>query len=248
MPESVMAFKLTANIPGHGRITDYVWLTDKAGKEYIMKLEELLGEELFKQVKEKLDAANSKEPDKLKHIRYVDLSEGEYVSKSKYEALEAAKNSAETQLKTATDSLKKFEGVDTDKLNEEITKLQGELSSQKKAAESIQKEYALKDKLREAGVLDADYVIYKQGGVEKFTFDKEGKPVGVDDILKPMREASPHLFQAGQGAEYHPAGGGKPPVKNPFAKDSFNLTEQGRLIKENPEQAKQMAAAAGVTI
>ena len=31
-----------------------------------MKLEELLGEELYKQVEEKINAANANEPDKLK--------------------------------------------------------------------------------------------------------------------------------------------------------------------------------------
>lgn len=54
-----------------------------------MKLEELLGEELYAKVQEKLDAANAEEPDKLKHIRYADLSEGEYVGKGKHDALQA---------------------------------------------------------------------------------------------------------------------------------------------------------------
>ena len=39
-----------------------------------------------------------------------------------------------------------------------------------------------------ATAVDADYLIYNQGGIDKFTFDKDGKPVGVDDILKPLRE------------------------------------------------------------
>lgn len=36
-----------------------------------MKLEELLGADLYAQVKAKLDEANAKEPDKLKHVRYL---------------------------------------------------------------------------------------------------------------------------------------------------------------------------------
>lgn len=35
---------------------------------------------------------------------------------------------------------------------------------------------------------------------------------------------------------------------NPFAKETIYLTEQGRILKENPAQAKELAAAAGVTI
>ena len=63
-----------------------------------------------------------------------------------------------------------------------------------------------------------------------------------------MRESSPHLFKTAGGAKYNPAGGGNPPTVNPFAKDTFNLTEQGRLLRQYPEQAREMAAAAGVKI
>ena len=48
-----------------------------------MELKELLGEELYKQVQAKIDEKNSTETDKLKHVRYTDLSEGKYVSKEK---------------------------------------------------------------------------------------------------------------------------------------------------------------------
>ena len=70
----------------------------------------------------------------------------------------------------------------------------------------------------------------------------------IDDTLKPLKESSPHLFKAEQPGGYKPNGGGNPPAANPWKKDSFNLTEQGRIFKENPTQAKELAAAAGVTI
>jgi hypothetical protein len=38
---------------------------------------------------------------------------------------------------------------------------------------------------------------------------------------------------------------GNQPIVNPFKKETFNLTEQARLLKENPELYKQMKAAAG---
>jgi vacuolar-type H+-ATPase subunit E/Vma4 len=43
-----------------------------------------------------------------------------------------------------------------------------------------------------------------------------------------------------------PAGGGQISNKNPFSKEHLNLTEQGKLIRENPEQAKQLMIQAGV--
>jgi len=145
------------------------------------------------------------------------------------------------------DTLKKS-NADNEELQRQVKEYKEKVTTLEATAASTRKEYALKDKLKEAGVVDADYIIYKQGGIDKFTFDKEGNPVGIDDIVKPLKEASPHLFKVEPGADYNPAGGGTPPAKNPFAKDSFNLTEQGRLWKENPAQAKALAAVAGVTI
>lgn len=150
-----------------------------------------------------------------------------------------------TANQTITDLKKASEG--NEDLQTKIKNYETEITNLKTAAANTFKEYALKDKLKEAGVLEPDYIIYKQGGLDKFTFDKDNKPIGVDDVLKPLRETSPHLFKA-LGGGYTPAGGGNPPAKNPFAKDTWNMTEQGKLFRDNPEQARQMAAAAGVKL
>lgn len=155
------------------------------------------------------------------------------------------------ELSTASETIEdlKKNNADNAKLQQKVKDYEAETARLKTEADNTRKEYALKDKLKEAGVTDADYIIYKQGGLDKFTFDKDGKVIGLDDVLKPMRESSPHLFKnAGGAGGYDPAGGGKPPVNNPFAKETYNLTEQGRLFKQNPEQARQMAAAAGVKL
>ena len=155
------------------------------------------------------------------------------------------------ELSTANDTIKdlKKNNADNENLQQKVKDYEIEVANLKIAAANTKKEYALKDKLKEAGATDADYIIYKHGGLDKFVFDKDGAPIGLEDVLKPMREASPHLFKAAGGAGgYKPAGGGNPPASNPFAKETFNLTEQGRLFKQNPEQARQMAAAAGVKL
>lgn len=159
-------------------------------------------------------------------------------------------NNKVKELDTANTTIKdlKKENADNKELQTKVENYETEIRTLKTAASNTAKEYALKDKLKEAGALDVEYIIYKQGGLDKFTFDKDGKPIGVEDVLKPIRETSPHLFKAESGSGYKPAGGGNPPAKNPFAKDSFNLTEQGKLFRENPEQARQLAAAAGVAL
>lgn len=75
--------------------------------------------------------------------------------------------------------------------------------------------------------------------------------MGIGELLKPYKEdkTMAHLFkQEDKKPPYEPHGGGGGGAANPFAKETFNMTEQGRLLKENPEQARSMAAAAGVKI
>lgn len=154
------------------------------------------------------------------------------------------------ELGTANDTIigLKKDNEDNTELQTKIKDYETEINKLKDAAANTQREYVLKDKLKESGATDVDYIIYKQGGLDKFTFDKDGNPVGVDDVLKPMKEASPHLFRVDNGGGYRPAGGGNPLAKNPFSKDSYNLTEQGKLLRDDPTRARELAAVAGVTI
>ena len=50
-----------------------------------MTLQEVLGAELYAQVEAKINEVNAGQPDKTKHIKFADLSEGGYVSRSKYD-------------------------------------------------------------------------------------------------------------------------------------------------------------------
>jgi len=162
-------------------------------------------------------------------------------------------NTKVEELKTANgtiEELKKSNG-DNEELQKKIGDYEIEIKNLKKTAENTSKTYALKESLAKQGVLDPDYLIYKAGGLDKFTFDKEGKPVGVEEAVKPYKEDTTmaHLFkQEQQKPPYNPKDGKGGGTSNPFAKDTFNLTEQGRLLKENPAQAKEMAALAGVTL
>ena len=162
-------------------------------------------------------------------------------------------NNKVKELETANDTiteLKKSNGDNAD-LQKKIGEYETEIKDLKDSAEKTAKTYTLKESLAKQGVLDPDYLIYKAGGLDKFNFDKEGKPVGVEDAVKPYKEdaAMVHLFkQEQQKPPYYPKNGGAGGTTNPFAKETFNLTEQGRILKENPAQAKELAAAAGVTI
>ena len=166
-----------------------------------------------------------------------------FVSRLDFNTLNETRKTLE---KTVNDL--KAQSGDNQTLQNTIKQHEDTIAQLKKDAENTQKLHALRDELRTKGVTDPDYIIYKQGGVEKFAFDKEGKPEKIDDVISPYKEnaAMAHLFSP-SSQDYSPNGGNNP-VVNPFAKETFNLTEQGRLIREDPNAAKAMAQAAGVTL
>lgn len=73
-----------------------------------------------------------------------------------------------------------------------------------------------------------------------------GQLVGFDEQITPLKTSDDYLFFAdGLRGNTPPNPPGTPPVKNPFSKEYWNLTEQGRLFREEPERAKQLQALAG---
>lgn len=160
-------------------------------------------------------------------------------------------NNKVKELNTANNTIKtlKNENKDNETLQNTIKTHETTISNLQKENADMKKTYALRDEIKKTGCTDPDYLIYKHGGLEKFTFDKDGNPVGVEAVVKGYKESNPVLFPTGRVEQhYNPAGGGTNPTGNPFAKETFNLTEQGKLFRENPEQARALAAAAGVTI
>lgn len=132
------------------------------------------------------------------------------------------------------DTLKKG-NADNEELQKQVKEYKEKVTSLETAAANTRKEYALKEKLTAAGVLDADYIIYKHGGLDKFTFDKNGAPVGVDDVIKPLKESSPHLFKAAE----QPPTGGKKSGYTPKA----GQTDEESLAKSVAESLNKAGAA-----
>lgn len=161
-----------------------------------MKLEELLEKGLYAQVKAAIDAANAKEPDKLKHIRYADLSEGNYISKEKYSALETDNSSIAEQLKTAQDlieELKKNTGGD-EKLQGKITEYETTISTLQNQLQQEKLDSAVKIALLEADCKDVDYITFKLREKGELALDDAGKVKGMEDKLAALKTQFPDQF------------------------------------------------------
>lgn len=79
-----------------------------------------------------INTYNASPDNKDKQIKIGNLSTGDYVSKAKYDTVEAERENYKGQLTTAQETLKGFDGVDVDKLKGELTTLQTTLETKEK--------------------------------------------------------------------------------------------------------------------
>ena len=173
-----------------------------------MKLEELLGEELYAQVKAKMDEVNGKEPDKLKHVRYADLSEGEYVSKGKYDSLSTELTGKKSELDKANElisSLKKSEAKN-EALKAKFADYEAQISQLQAQNKADKLNSAVKVALLASGASDVDYITFKlnerlnKDGVT-LDLDENGNVKGLDGRISELKTAFPKMFESGNAPE-----------------------------------------------
>lgn len=185
--------------------------------------------------------------------KVMESLDGSYVTKDRF-------NEVNEENKTLKQSV-----ADRDKQLEELKKSSGDNEALQKQIKDLQdankveaKKHAdeMKDlrltnaiKLAVAGKVHDEEMAAALFDRTKLVLTEDGKVAGLEEQLKTIKESKGFLFKPEkQTPPYNPAGGSGGGSANPFAKDTFNLTEQGKLLRENPAQARELAAAAGVTI
>lgn len=187
-------------------------------------LKEILGEELFKQVVEKLGD------------KKVLLNDGNYLPKSKFDE----KNEEVKLLKEKVSTLEK-QGKDTVKLLKDNEELKGKYetlqSSSKTQLETKDKEIKevitkglLKDSLAEMGAVYPELLIKNINLDDVIVQDNK---ILNNDILKSLKDNYKDLFKdtrvTGNNTNQNQNQNNDTGIKNPFAKESWNMTEQVKL-------------------
>lgn len=90
-------------------------------------------------------------------------------------------------------------------------------------------------------------------GSRHFQIDEEGKVLTKDGLepaawLADLQAKRPHWWATSQGGGAGGGSGKGQGSNNPFSHAGWNLTEQGRMFKEDPAKAQQLAKTAGTTI
>ena len=175
-----------------------------------MELKNVLGEELYKQVQAKIDEQNSKEEDKLKHVRFADLSEGNYISKEKYdsetERLNGLINGKDTEIGNANkliEELKKASKGD-EGMQQKISTYETENARLQQELEETKVSSALKVALLSAKTDDTDYMTFKIKEMlkekgEELKIDDDGNIKGWDDMLTTLKTQFPTHFESSEG-------------------------------------------------
>lgn len=178
--------------------------------------------------------------------------DGSYVPKARFNEVNEEKKTLQATVSDRDkqlEELKKTSG-DTAALNKKIEQLQADNKKAKEDAEAKLKEMQLTNaiKLAIVGKVHDEDIVSGLFDRSKLILSEDGKVTGLEEQLKTIEKNKPFLFKDSKGGGYEPNAGKGNTGKNPFAKDSFNLTEQGKLFTTNPEEARHLAAEAGVTI
>ena len=174
-----------------------------------------------------------------------------FIPKDKYNETAEAKKKLETDIQardTQLEELKKAAGSN-EELKKQIETLQTE---NKKAGEEwqakvvkMQLDFAIEKALTTAKAKNAK-AVKALLDMDKVKLDGE-QLLGLDDQLKELQKSDAYLFgESGKvGSGTNPPGAGNAEV-NPWKKDNWNLTQQGKILREDPAKATRMKAEAGV--
>ena len=205
-----------------------------------MTLQELLGEELFSQVQAKLDEVNAKETDKLKHVRYADLSEGNYVSKLKYDDIAGQLEGKEAELATANGliaELKKGTKGD-EELQGKITTYESDIANLQAELQETKIKSAVKVALLSEKAVDVDYLTFKLNEKlkekgESLELDENENIKGWEDKLSGLKTQFPKMFEVAGQDGFEPFNKGGLPGGKPGEAEPESLADALRMQYEN---------------
>lgn len=174
-------------------------------------LKEILGDDLYAQVSEKVNAHNGNEANKDKQIKLANLGSGEYVGKGKHEALQALFDGQKTELETANNliaELKKGTKGNED-LQGKITGYESQVANLQKELAEIKIKSALKVALLSEKALDIDYLTYKvnekmRGEGKALELDENENIKGWDDLLSGLKTQFPTQFDTSKIGKIEP--------------------------------------------
>lgn len=218
-------------------------------------LKEILGDELFEQFTEKINAYNGNEANKDKQVKIGNLASGEYVGKGKFDALNELLIGKKSELETANGLIEELK-----KSTKGDENLQGKIGDYERTVAELQEKLqearinsAVKLALLSEKAVDVDYLTYKLNESlkekgEVLELDENDKIKGWKDMLSGLKTQFPAMFEKTGSDGYKVFGdnrlpknddGETIPTKEQFAQMSYE--ERVALKKSNEQAYRQLA-------
>lgn len=164
-------------------------------------LKEILGEDLFNQFSEKINAYNGNEANKDKLIKLANLGTGEYVRKAKHDALQALLDGKTTELDTANGLIEELKKgtKGNDELQGKVTAYETQVEQLQEQLKQTQVDAELKVAMLSAGAKadDIDYLTFKLNSKgKKLEIGEDGHIKGVDEMIVGLKTQFPSQFES----------------------------------------------------
>lgn len=204
-------------------------------------LKDILGDDLYKQVKEKLgdtEVIVVDPNDPMVPKRRLDEVIAE---RNRYKEMVEERDSQLTDLKTWA--------KDNEVLKAQIAELQ---AKNKQVTEDYEKQlkdqrfaFAIERAVAKADARNVKAVVALLD-TSKISLDGENL-LGFDEQIAALKKSDPYLFGVDLKGRT-PEGTGKQPQiqENPWKRETWNLTKQGEIIRKDPDLAAKLKAEAGV--
>lgn len=204
-------------------------------------LEEILGTDLYNQVKTKVSSYNEK-ADKDKKVSIANVNNGEFIAKAKYDQLKTDLDNTRTSLSTAQttiDDLKKNNG-DNAQLQQKIADYEAEKANieakHKETTEKLIKESAIKDALYNEKAKHPELLLTRFD-LSKILLDERGEKVvsGIEDQMKTIKETYNDSFGEQESnnnkTPYHYTPSGGNPNNDKGATDFLGIIKENQVRK-----------------
>jgi hypothetical protein len=209
-------------------------------------LKEILGDK-YPEFEAAITAYNALPENKDKQVKLADLGSGEYVGVGKYNTAVTERDGLHEKLTAAEGTITtlKKDNKDNETLQQTIKTHEGTIETLKTTYEGKIKEMAINTAIH-AKLTDTKYpdLLATKFDKSKLVVGADGSISGIDEQLTGIKETYKDLFTpAVRGNEPYNKEKNPSGTNNPWSKEHFNLTEQGKLLKENPALAAQYMAS-----
>lgn len=211
-------------------------------------LKEILGEELYSQVNEKVNSYNSDEKNKESQIKIGNLGSGNYVGKDKFDAKETEISGLKQQLADANATIKSYEDMDIEAIKQSAKDWETKYNTDTQA---LQDKLAKKDYESVVNSKIASLKFSSEGAKKSFVNDllakdlklEGGNILGFDDFVTKYKETDPKAFESDTPKPQFTGDIRQPGNGNQITKEVFNkmgYQDRLKLYNENKNLYDQL--------